>query len=51
MKVMGSNLDEVIGFFFQFTYCFQSYYGPGVESVSNRNEYQESYWEYSMVGM
>jgi hypothetical protein len=28
--------------FFQFTYSFQLYYGPGVDSASNRNEYQES---------
>jgi hypothetical protein len=30
--------------FFQFTYSFQPHYGPGVDSASNRNEYQESSW-------
>jgi hypothetical protein len=30
---------------FQFTYSFQTHYGLGVDSVSNRNEYQESSWE------
>jgi hypothetical protein len=24
---------------------FQPHYGPGVDSASNRNEYQESSWE------
>jgi hypothetical protein len=33
--------DEVIGFF-QFTQSFQPHYDPGVDSASNRNEYQES---------
>jgi hypothetical protein len=41
-KVADSNPDEVIGFF-QFAYCFQPHYGPGVDSAS-RNEYQESCW-------
>jgi hypothetical protein len=40
-KVAGSNTDEVIGFF-QLTSPFQPHYGPGVNSASNRNEYQES---------
>jgi hypothetical protein len=26
--------------FFQFTLSFQPHYGPGVDSASNRNEYQ-----------
>jgi hypothetical protein len=30
--------------FFQFTQSFQPHYGPGVDSASNRNEYQESSW-------
>jgi hypothetical protein len=30
--------------FFQFTYSFQPHYGPGVDSASNRNEYQEDSW-------
>jgi hypothetical protein len=25
----------------------QKHYGPGVDSVSNRNEYQKSYWGYA----
>jgi hypothetical protein len=29
---------------FQFTESFQSHYGPGVDSASKRNEYQESSW-------
>jgi hypothetical protein len=35
-KVAGSIPDEVIG--------FQPQYDPGVDSVSNINEYQESSW-------
>jgi hypothetical protein len=38
-KVMGSIPDEII---FQLTLTFQLHYGPGVNSASNRNEYQES---------
>jgi hypothetical protein len=29
---------------FQMTKFFQPQYGPGVESASNRNEYQKSFW-------
>jgi hypothetical protein len=29
---------------FQLTKPFQQHYGPGVDSASNRNEYQESSW-------
>jgi hypothetical protein len=36
-KVAVSIADEVLGFF-----QFQLHYGPGVDSASNRNEYQES---------
>jgi hypothetical protein len=39
-RVAGSFPDEVIKFFFQFTSSFQPYYGLGVYSASNRNEYQ-----------
>jgi len=28
---------------FSLTYSFRSYYGPGVDSASNRNEYQEHF--------
>jgi hypothetical protein len=38
-KVAGSSPDEVD--FFSF---FQPHYGPGVDSASNRNEYQEDFW-------
>jgi hypothetical protein len=36
-KVMGSIPDGVIGIF----HSFRPHYGPGVNSASNRNEYQE----------
>jgi hypothetical protein len=29
---------------FKLTYSFQLHYGPGVNSVSNRNEYPETFW-------
>jgi hypothetical protein len=29
---------------FQLTQSLQPHYGPGVDSASNRNEYQESFW-------
>jgi hypothetical protein len=40
-KVAGSSPGEVV--FFQFTKSFQLHYGPGIDSASNRNEYQESF--------
>ena len=39
-KVAGSIPAGVIGFFFDIKY-FRSHYGPGFNSASNRNEYQE----------
>jgi hypothetical protein len=39
-KVADSIPDEV-DFFFQFVWSFQPQYGPGLDSDSNRNEYQE----------
>ena len=39
-KVAGSILAGVNGFFFDIK-SFRSHYGPGVDSASNRNEYQE----------
>ena len=39
-KVAGSIPAGVSGFFIDIKF-FQSHYGPGVESASNRNEYQE----------
>ena len=39
-KVAGSIPASVIGFFIDIK-SFRSHYGPGVDSASNRNEYQE----------
>ena len=39
-RVAGSIPDSVIGFFLDIKF-FRSHYGPGVDSASNRNEYQE----------
>jgi len=39
-KVAGSILAGVSGFFIDIK-SFRSHYGPGVDSTSNRNEYQE----------
>jgi len=39
-KVAGSIPAGVSGFFIDIK-SFRSHYGPGVESASNRNEYQE----------
>jgi hypothetical protein len=43
-KVAGSIPDGVIG-------IFRSHYGPGVDSASNRNEYQEDFLEVSAAGV
>ena len=39
-KVAGSIQANVNGFFIDIK-SFRSHYGPGVDSASNRNEYQE----------
>ena len=39
-KIAGSIPAGVSGFFIDIK-SFQSHYGPGVNSASNRNEYQE----------
>ena len=39
-KVAGSIPTGVTGFFIDIK-SFRSHYGPGVDSASNRNEYQE----------
>ena len=39
-KVAGSIPASVSGFFSDIKF-FRSHYGPGVDSASNRNEYQE----------
>jgi len=41
-KVAGSISAGVSGFFINIK-SFRSHYGPGVDSVSNRNEYQEHF--------
>ena len=41
-KVAGSIPAGFSGFFIDITF-FRSHYGPGVDSVSNRNEYQEHF--------
>ena len=48
-KVAGSIPDGVSGFFFDIKY-FRSHYDPGVDSASNRNEYQEYFLEVKAVG-
>jgi hypothetical protein len=40
-KVAVSSPDKVIGFFFNLLNPCSRTYGPGVDSASNRNEYQE----------
>jgi hypothetical protein len=41
-KVAGSISAGVIGNFIDIK-SFRSHYGPGVDSASNRNEYQENF--------
>ena len=41
-KVAGSIAAGVSGFFIDIK-SFRSHYGPGVDSASNRNEYQEHF--------
>ena len=41
-KVLGSISAVVSGFFIDIE-SFRSHYGPGVDSASNRNEYQEHF--------
>jgi hypothetical protein len=47
-KVTGLPVS-VIGFFF-FLKSFWSHYGPGVDSASNRNEYQEYFLGVKVAG-
>jgi hypothetical protein len=48
MLQAGRSRDRIpmrsLDFFFQFTLSFQPHYGPRVDSASNRNEYQEYFW-------
>jgi len=48
-KVAGSIPAGVSGFFIDIK-SFRSHYGPGVESASNRNEYQEYFLEVKAAG-
>jgi len=48
-KVAGSIPAGVIGFFIDIK-SFRSQYGPGVDSASNRNEYQEHFLGVKAVG-
>ena len=41
-KVAGTILARVSGFFIDIK-SFRLHYGPGVDSASNRNEYQEHF--------
>jgi len=48
-KVTGSIPVGVSGFFIDIK-SFRSHYGPGVDSASNRNEYQEYFLEVKAAG-
>ena len=48
-KVAGSIPDGVIGIFL-LTKSSRSHYGPGVDSASNRNEYQENFLGVNAAG-
>ena len=48
-KVAGSIPDGVSGFFIDMKH-FRSHYGPGVDSASNRNEYQEYFLGVKVAG-
>ena len=48
-KVAGLIPDGVNGIF-HLHKSFQSHYGPGVDSASNRNEYQENFLGLNAAG-
>ena len=48
-KAAGSIPADVIGFFVDIK-SFRSHYGPGVDSASNRNEYQEYFLAVKAAG-
>jgi len=48
-KVAGSIPADVTGIFIDIK-SFRSHYGPGVDSASNRNEYQEYFLGVKAVG-
>ena len=49
-KVAGSIPAGVIGKFIDIKY-FRSHYGPGVDLVSNRNEYQDYFLGVNAAGV
>ena len=49
LKVAGSIPAGVSGFFIDIK-SFRSHYGPGVDSASNRNEYQEYFLGVKQAG-
>jgi len=49
-KVAGSIPANVSGFFIDMK-SFRLHYGPGVDSVSNRNEYQEYFLGVKAAGV
>ena len=49
-KVVGWFPASVIGFFIDIK-PFRSHYGPGVDSDSNRNEYQENFLGVKAAGV
>jgi len=49
-KVAGSIPAGVSGFFIDIKSLFRSHYGPGVDSASNRNEYQECFLGVNAAG-
>jgi len=48
-KIAGSIPAGVSGFFIDIKY-FRSHYGPGVDSASNINEYQEYFLRVKVAG-
>jgi hypothetical protein len=48
-KVVGSIPDGVIGIFHSHK-SFRSHYGAGVDSATNRNEYQENFLGVNTAG-
>ena len=48
-KVAGSIAAGVSGFFIDIK-SFRSHYDPGIDSASNRNEYQEYFLEVKAAG-
>jgi len=49
LEVAGSIPASVSGFFIDIK-SFRSHYGPGVDSASNRNEYQEYFLVVKVAG-